>query len=158
MGSPSTLTVSILHKYIEFLASRDSQSVHIIGPTPVTSIFLGHKYIAEGQGSALAIMVRCVWPPNTASRHAVIWMKPSVPEHALAAKFYDTFDILATGGIITDKAFSRIRGFCLFETNTNPVDPATTTTSIRRPTKLTRKPEFAECIERLGTGRGGVIG
>ena len=84
-------------------------------------------------------------------------MKALVPEHALAAKFYDTFDILATGGIITDKAFSRIRGFCLFENNTDPVDPATTTTSNRRPTKLTYKPEFAERIERLGTGRGGVI-
>lgn len=84
-------------------------------------------------------------------------MKLSVPEHALATKFYEIFDIPATGGIITNTAFSWIRGFCPFEDNTDPVDPATTTTSIRRPTKLTRKPEFVECIERLGTGRGGVI-
>lgn len=156
MASSSTLTIDILHRYVDILASHDPQSPGIIGPCPVTSIFLGHKYIATGDGPALPIIVRCVWPPNTASRHAVIRMKPSVPEQALAAKLCETFEIPTTGGVITNTGFSWISGLCPFEDTTDPLDPATAT-SKRRPAKLTRRPEFAECIERLGAGKGGII-
>ena len=83
-------------------------------------------------------------------------MKPSVSEQALATKLYETFDIASTGGVITNTAFSWIEGFCPFENTTDPVDPATTTSTKYR-ANLTRKPAFAECIERLGAGKGGVI-
>ena len=156
MASSPTLTVDSLHRYVNILASRDPQSRSIIGPRPITSVFLGHKYIPTGDGPAFPIIVRCVWPPNTASRHAVIRMKPSVPEQALAAKLYETFDIPTTGGIITNTGFSWISGYCPFEDTPDPLDPATATSNIR-PAKLTREPEFAESIERLGASKGGII-
>ena len=46
-------------------------------------------------------MVRCVFPPNTQSRHAVVHMKLSMTEEKFASKFYEIFDIGATGGVIT---------------------------------------------------------
>ena len=96
------MTIEALHSFVDMLASRYAATSCFIGPLPITSRFLPVEFhVEDGLYIARPVMVRCVFPPNTQSRHVVVKMKSSTSEAALAAKLYGTFDIQATGGVIT---------------------------------------------------------
>ena len=99
------MTIEGLHSYVDDLASRDTLSSDFIGPHANTSRFLGSVICATGRLSdetMLPIMVRCVFPPNTQSRHAIIHITLSTKPEALAAKLYEMFDLKLLKGILVD--------------------------------------------------------
>lgn len=143
-----------LHAFVNDLASRDPASSGFIGPLPITSRFLGDAIDVHGGDSIdkiYPIMVRCVWPPDTQSRHAVIHMKLPVSEEALASRFYQSFDIKATKGII----FNTIPVFISEENS-----PAATTglpTVNNNPGNQDSSPHFVETLKLLGTTKCGIL-
>ncbi|CAD6568646.1 MAG: hypothetical protein ASARMPREDX12_001615 [Alectoria sarmentosa] len=92
-----------------------------------------------------------VFPPNTQSRHAVIHMKISMTEEDLASTLYETFDIAATGGVITNTLSVWIEGLCLF---TNMPGAPTLVTGAGN---LVSARNFGKGIELLGATKGGII-
>ena len=96
-------------------------------------------------------MVRCVWPPNTQSRHAVIYMRLPVSEDALASRFHQSFDIKATKSII----FNTIPVF-LSEDN-YPVTTTGLPTLNADAGNRDSAPHFVETLELLGTTKCGIL-
>ena len=101
-----------LQDFVDDVASKDTPSSDFIDPRPNNSRFLsGDKYMDELVSEAeRPIMFRCGFPPNTQSRHAVRYVTSSISEKSVALKLYETFDIEATGGVITDLLSGWIEG------------------------------------------------
>ena len=99
-----------LHQYIcQQACSRTGlpniplDSIGSIPPPPPSSTFIGERWLNEGPPSepVVRVMFRCVSPPESASRHVLLHMKPSVTEESLAMKLCQIFEIPANGGVIT---------------------------------------------------------
>ena len=132
------MTIEGLHRYVDYLASRDTLSSDFIGPHANTSRFLGHAAcLPEGflVETMLPIMVRCVYPPNTQSRHAVIHITLSTKPEALAAKLYEMFDLKLLKGILVD-----------------------TVTQTAYDDKMADAETFERALELLGTIKCGILG
>ena len=108
-GAQYPLSVDELHRYVRQEAFNRAGPVAVpsnsIDPhlLPPSSIFIGQRRLKGGfdVDPTVRLMFRCVWPPNSVSRHVIIHMKPSVPEAALALKLCQVFEIPADGGVIT---------------------------------------------------------
>ena len=96
------LSLDELHRYVRQEASNRA-GPGSIPPNSPSSIFIGQRRLKGGlDGDPTArVMFRCVWPPNSVSRHVIIHMKPSVPEGTLALKLCEVFEIPGSGGVIT---------------------------------------------------------
>ena len=90
------MTIQALHGYVDALASRDPFLPGFVGPVPISSRFLGDEPYSPDMSSdhdSFPVMVQCVCPPDTQSRHALIHIKLSMSETALASKLYEVFDL-----------------------------------------------------------------
>ena len=120
------MTIQALHGFVDALASRDPFSQGFVGPVPISSHFLGDKPYSSDQSSnhdSFPIMVRCVYPPDTQSRHAVICIKLSMSEKALASKLYEVFDLKPTRGIIKSSVIVLVKELWTFSANGPPFWP-----------------------------------
>ena len=101
-GAQYPLSLDELHRYVRQQAFNRAEPGVILPNTP-SSIFIGQRRLKGGRDNdaTVRIMFRCVWPPKSVSRHVVIHMKPSVPEAFLALKLCETFEIPASGAVIT---------------------------------------------------------
>ena len=132
------MTIEGLHSYVDYLASRDTLSPDFIGPHANTSRFIGNATcLPEGHldETVLDIMVRCVFPPNTQARHAVIHITLSTEPEALAAKLYEMFDLKLLKGILVD-----------------------TVTHTAYNDKMDDAETFERALELLGTTKCGILG
>ena len=148
------MTIEALHGYMDVLATRDSAASS--GPdhaVTTTSRFLGSitltSEIIPGERT-YPVMVRCVYPPNTQSRHAVIYARLSTSEWEIALSLYDIFGISAKGGVIMNIASVWMKAVRSSTTN----GPPTLITSAGTP--LSRR-NFADFLELLGTTKQGII-
>ena len=101
-GARYPLSLDELHCYVRQAAFNRAEP-GVIPPNSPSSIFIGQRRLKGGydHDATVRLMFRCVWPPNSVSRHVIIHMKPSVPEATLALKLCDVFEIPASGGVIT---------------------------------------------------------
>ena len=61
-----------------------------------SSTYIGYRYIPPGYPSnenPVPILVRCIFPPSSSCRHAVIYTLPSVPTPALGDALFTLFDL-----------------------------------------------------------------
>ena len=147
------MTIQALHGYVDSLASRDSVSPGFVGPSPINSRFLGDiPYISETSSTdtAFPIMVRCVYPPDTQSRHAVINLKLSMSENALASKLYEVFDLKPTKGIITSCVVVLVHELWTFTANGPPTLATGADTQVSTG-------DFAQTLEVLGSTKCGIV-
>ena len=148
------MTMEALHSFVDDLVSGDSACSGFIGPLPNTSRFLGDgMYVSGGLSTdaTLPIMVRCVYPKNTQSRHAVIHMKISMSQEALAAKLYEVFEIKETKGIITN---------CIVAYQSEESSQFAATglpTPETNAENLLRGSHFGRVLELLGTTKCGIL-
>ena len=72
---------------------------HVVDRDHPNSLYLGEETIIGGpeNEAAVEIIFRCV--RGTESRHALVSMRPSVPEDTLALRLCQIFDIPTTGDV-----------------------------------------------------------
>ena len=147
------MTIEALHGYVDSLASQDLLSSGFVGPKPTTSRFLGDKpYIAEESSldSSFPLMVRCVYPPDTQSRHAIINISLSMSEKALASKLYEVFDLKPTKGIITSSDVVLIGELWTFPATGPPTLATGANTQVSTS-------DFGKTLEVLGSTKSGIV-
>ena len=139
-----SMAIEALHRFVDYVSTKDPVSAGFIGPRPITSRHLYPETHIEAGGGLLSqtahlIMVRCVFPPNTQSRHAVIHMKLSMIEEQLASKLYEMFDLEATKGIITESVSVWSPGL------------------LSAPRRMEFARHFNKGVALLGTTKGGIL-
>ena len=147
------MTIEALHGYVDSLASQDLVSPGFVGPSPRNSRFLGDEpYISEESSpdAAFPVMFRCVYPPDTQSRHAVIHIKLSMSEKALASKLYEVFDLKPTKGIIKSSVVVLIHELWTFTANGPP------TLATGAGTQVSTS-DFGKTLEVLGSTKSGIV-
>ena len=147
------MTIQALHGCVDALASRDPVSPGFVGPVPISSRFLGDKPYSPDTSSndySFPIMVRCVYPADTQSRHAVIHIKLSMSETALASKLYEVFDLKPTRGIITSSVIVLVKELWTFTAN----GPPTLATSADAQVSTS---DFGKTLEVLGSTKCGIV-
>ena len=109
-----------LHQYIcqqAFdRAQKPSLPAGFIGPIrpPPTSNFIGQRWLKEdpSSGPIVRVMFSCDSPHDGVSRHALIHLKSSVTEEALATKLCQVFEVPTNGGVITKTIPRFMPGLC----------------------------------------------
>lgn len=147
------MTIQALHGYVDAVAAQDDVSPGFVGPVPITSRFLGDKpYTLDdsSEDASFPIMVRCVYPPNTQSRHAVIHIKLSMSQKALASKLYEVFDLKEAKGIITSCDVVLIGELWNFPPTGPPTLPTGADTQISTS-------DFGKTLEVLGSTKCGIV-
>ena len=145
-------TMETLEDFVQYLASRDPISPDLMGPRSVISRLVEGNWQVDGGDpaeTARPIMVRCVFPENTSSRHAVINIKLSMSGEAWAAKLYEVFDIESMGGVI-------VKSLSVWKEGRNPFSNAS-----NAPNLVTRDGKrvgnFAKALELIDKTKDGVI-
>lgn len=148
------MTIEALHGYMDVLATRDSAASSVPNDAfTTTSRFLGSvtytSDILPGE-TTYQVMVRCVYPPNTQSRHAVICVRPSTSEWEIAWSLYHVFGIRLNGGVIMNVASVWMKAVCS-PTNNGPP------TLITSPGNPVNRRNLANILELLGTTKQGIL-
>ena len=85
---------------------------HVVDRDHPTSLYLGEETIIGGpeNEAAVEIIFRCVRGRTTESRHALVSMRPSVPEDTLALRLCHIFDIPTTGDVTLEPVVKWLPG------------------------------------------------
>ena len=147
------MTIQALHGYVDALVAQDNVSPVFLGPVPITSRFLGEiPYTLDdsSEDASFPIMVRCVYPPDAQSRHAVIHIKLSMSEKALASKLYEVFDLKEIKRVITSSDVVLIGELWKY--------PATSPPTLRTgaDTQVSTS-DFGKTLEVLGSPKCGIV-
>ena len=147
------MTIQALHAYVDALVAQDNVSPGFVGPVPITSRFLGEiPYTLDdsSEDTSFPIMVRCVYPPDTQSRHAIIHIKLSMSEKALAAKLYEVFDLKGVDGIITSTDIVLIGELWKFSATGRPTLRTGANTQVSTS-------DFGKTLKVLGSTKCGIV-
>ena len=85
---------------------------HVVDRDHPTSLYLGEETIIGGpeNEAAVEIIFRCVRGRTTESRHALVSMRPSVPENTLALRLCQIFDLPTTGDVTLEPVVKWLPG------------------------------------------------
>ena len=85
---------------------------HVVDRDHPTSLYLGEETIIGGpeNEAAVEIIFRCVRDYGTESRHALVSMRPSVPEDTLAIRLSQIFDISTTADVTLEPVVKWLPG------------------------------------------------
>lgn len=85
---------------------------HVVDHEHSTSLYLGEETIIGGpeNEAAVEIIFRCVRDRDTESRHALVSMRPSVPEDTLALRLCQIFEIPTTGDVTLEPVVKWLPG------------------------------------------------
>ena len=85
---------------------------HVVDHEHPTSLYLGEGTIIGGpeNEAAVEVIFRCMRDRDTESRHALVSMRPSVPEDTLALRLCQIFDIPTTGDVTLEPVVKWLPG------------------------------------------------
>ena len=85
---------------------------HVVDREHPTSLYLGEETIIGGpeNEAAVEVIFRCVRDRDTESRHALVSMRPSVPEDTLALRLCEIFGIPTTGDVTLEPVVKWLPG------------------------------------------------
>lgn len=120
---------------------------------------LGTSTVPDGNPSDTPVPVffRCTWPAGRRSRHALIWMKPSIPDAAFGSAVNRAFRVLEANGAVKTTAVVWI------ESNpfTEPTEPAARGVEARgrlaRAVGLSNPPTMRQNLTMMGETMNGFI-
>ena len=123
MASPSTAdnaqqhpSLDDVHRYVMKVAVEYDDLPQtpsgFIGPPCPTSRYLGEKTITAGpeNKTAVPVMFRCEWGPSAQSRHALVWLKPSVEVKALALRLCQILYVPTSRTVVIEPIFKWMPG------------------------------------------------